>query len=57
MSMIGKISRNPNECEEQYLWRLGQAKDNGIVDCGWDDIADEIRNSRINYQLIINAVL
>lgn len=42
MSMIGKISRNPNECEEQYLWRLGQAKDNGIVDCGWDDIADEM---------------
>ena len=32
--------RLQDENEEQYLWRLGQAKDNGILDIEWDAIAD-----------------
>lgn len=34
------IDRLANENEEQFLWRLGQAKDNGTLDMSWDDIAD-----------------
>lgn len=29
-----------NEREEQFLWRIGQAKDNGLTDLSWDEIAD-----------------
>lgn len=29
-----------NESEEQFLWRIGQAKDNGLTDLSWDEIAD-----------------
>ena len=31
---------NPGENEEQYIWRLGQAKENGLIDITWTDIAD-----------------
>lgn len=34
------IKRLENENEEQFLWRLGQAKDNGTLDLSWDEIAD-----------------
>jgi len=34
------IKRLDNENEAQFLWRLGQAKDNGIEDLSWNDIAD-----------------
>lgn len=34
------FERLKNENEEQFLWRLGQAKDNGIVDFSWVEIAD-----------------
>lgn len=34
------IDRLENETEEQYLWRLGQAKDKGILDLNWPEIAD-----------------
>lgn len=38
---------------EQYIWRLGQAKDSGILDMNWDDIADivnkEIGNEDMPY--------
>ena len=30
--------KDENEC--QFLWRLGQAKDNGLIDCSWLEIAD-----------------
>lgn len=33
------ITRKPNENEEQYLFRLGQAKDNGLITLTWDHIA------------------
>ena len=29
-----------NETEEQMLWRLGQAKDNGLLDSSWDEIGE-----------------
>lgn len=35
-----KFVRNDNENEEQFLWRLGQQKDMGLIDCSWEDIAD-----------------
>lgn len=31
-----------SENEEQYIWRLGQAKDNGSLDMSWEEIADLI---------------
>lgn len=31
-----------NENLEQYIWRLGTAKDNGSIDMGWDELADVI---------------
>ena len=34
--------RLQNENEEQYIWRLGQAKDSGQLDLNWDDIASLI---------------
>lgn len=33
------IIRDNNETEEQFLWRIGQAKDNGILDLDWNEIA------------------
>lgn len=36
------IQRLPNENEEQYIWRVGQAKDNGLLDFDWNQIADAI---------------
>lgn len=31
-----------NENVEQYIWRLGQYKDSGIIDMSWEEIADLI---------------
>lgn len=31
-----------NENTEQFIWRLGQYKDSGVLDMGWDEIADII---------------
>ena len=33
-------TRNIGENEEQYLFRVGQAKDSGLLDCTWNEIAD-----------------
>lgn len=33
-----KKMKDENEC--QFLWRLGQAKDNGLIDYSWLEIAD-----------------
>lgn len=32
------VKRQPNENEQQYLWRLGNAKDSGILDMNWSSI-------------------
>lgn len=34
------LKKLENENEEQFLWRIGQAKDNGLVDLDWEEIAD-----------------
>lgn len=31
-----------NENVEQYIWRLGQYKDSGVIDMSWDEIAELI---------------
>lgn len=36
--------RDIGENEEQYIWRLGQAKDNGLIDLDWNEIADLINH-------------
>ena len=33
------FKRLDNESEEQFLWRIGQAKDNGTIDLSWEEIA------------------
>lgn len=42
-----------SESVEHFIWRLGQAKDSGVVDMSWDDIADvvnkEIGNEDMPY--------
>ena len=46
--------RRENENEEQYLWRLGQAKDAGLIDIDWAGIADlmnkEFREDESEYR-------
>lgn len=34
--------KKDNENEEQFIWRIGQAKDSGEIDLEWPEIADEI---------------
>ena len=36
------INRLSNETEEQYIWRVCSAKDDGMLDMTWDEIADII---------------
>lgn len=47
------LERLENENEEQFLWRIGQAKDNGIIDLSWEEIASvmnkEFRNDVSEY--------
>lgn len=42
------IKRKPNESQEQYLWRLGVAKDSGALDATWDEIGDIINGEFID---------
>lgn len=48
------IKREQNENEEQFLWRLGQAKDLGTLELDWTDIADlmnhEFREDETEYR-------
>ena len=42
------LHRENNENEEQFIWRIGQAKESGELDLGWDEIA-EIINKEFRY--------
>lgn len=42
---IFDINRLPEENEESYIWRLGQAKDSGILDMTWPEIANVINKT------------
>ena len=37
-----QLTKMPNESEEQFIWRLGRAKDCGELDLEWEEIADII---------------
>ena len=37
-----ELKRLENENEEQYIWRVAQAKDNGLIDMSWDKLAEKI---------------
>ena len=40
MTTLFDTTRKEKENEFQYLWRIGQAKDSGILDIDWNGIAD-----------------
>lgn len=40
MTTLFDATKKESENEFQYLWRLGQAKDSGILDIGWNGISD-----------------
>ena len=42
MNIITDLHRLENENEEQFIFRLGSAKDSGNLDMSWDEIADII---------------
>lgn len=42
MTIITDLYRLENENEEQFIFRLGSAKDSGNLDMSWDEIADII---------------
>ncbi len=42
MDIITDLHRLENENECQFTWRLGQAKDSGLLDMDWNGIADVI---------------
>lgn len=54
MDAIINLHRLENEKEEQFIWRLGQAKDSGNLDKSWDEIADlinkEFRSDESEYR-------
>ena len=39
-----ELKKRENESEEAFIWRLGQAKDNGQLDMEWDALADIINS-------------
>lgn len=50
-----RFERLEAENEEQFLWRIGQAKDSGVIDLDWCEIADiinkEFRADESEYRL------
>lgn len=48
------LHKQPNENEEQFIWRIGQAKENGELDLDWNQIAaiinSEFRNDDSEYR-------
>lgn len=54
MRIITDLHRLKNENECQFIWRLGQAKDSGLLDMDWNDIATiinkEFRNDESEYR-------
>lgn len=44
--MDANLKRRPDETVNQYIWRLASAKDNGVIDYSWKQLAD-VFNSEI----------
>lgn len=40
-----QLDKQENESELQYIWRVGNLKDSGILDITWDEIADAINKN------------
>ena len=40
--MNENLKRKPNENEEQYIWRVAQLKDSGVIDMKWDELGEVI---------------
>lgn len=34
------LFKRDNECDRQFIWRIGKAKEQGYIDLSWDEIAD-----------------
>ena len=34
------LKKLPNENENQFIWRLASAKDSGLLDLSWSELAD-----------------
>lgn len=39
------LNKNSNETELQYIWRLCSAKDSGVLDMTWDELADTLNKN------------
>lgn len=52
--MDNTLKRLKNENEEQYIWRVAQLKDSGVLDMSWDELAyninKECRESEDEYR-------
>ena len=48
------LKRLDGENEEQYIWRVAQLKDGGVIDLNWEELADyinkECRDSEDEYR-------
>lgn len=40
--MDKNLKRQPNENEEQYVWRVAQLKDSGVIDMDWEELTEYI---------------
>ena len=36
------LKKLPEENEGQYIWKIGQAKDAGLIDSTWDELAPRL---------------
>ena len=45
------LKKLPEENEDQYIWKVGQAKDTGLLDLSWEDITP-----RLNTELDIEEI-
>lgn len=54
MDEIINLHKLENEKEEQFIWRIGQAKDSGLIDMDWNALADiinkEFRSDESEYR-------
>lgn len=44
MAAITELHKLENETEESFIWRLGQAKDSGLLDLSWYEISNIINH-------------
>lgn len=56
MFLIFNFNRLENENEEQYLWRIGQAKDNCEIDITWNEIASHINRLFRKKEIGLNCI-